>query len=283
MVARLLTILTLILSIVLFPPAALALISNNSVPGDATYPVKRGLEDIIFSIASVSPVSKAWFAAARSNRRFEEINVLITSGKQAQATLNDLVEQTQVAANQIANVSNQSQREELTKQLAVSIEKYDKGLEELLPPLVPEPPPAPVAQTARPTSTPTPTPSPSPIVRPSASATPRATATPLPTATPRVSPTPRPTPSPTPVVTPTPTPIPVPPPPPPGGGQSSCDRIRNDIQRARCELERIRNGLGTQALDVGEPTPRPTPTARPTESPRSTHSSNNDNNEDRHN
>ena len=41
---KLLSIICLVLAIVLFPPAALALVSNNAVPGDATYPIKRALE-----------------------------------------------------------------------------------------------------------------------------------------------------------------------------------------------------------------------------------------------
>ena len=39
---KLLSIICLVLAIVLFPPAALALVSNNAVPGDATYPIKSG-------------------------------------------------------------------------------------------------------------------------------------------------------------------------------------------------------------------------------------------------
>jgi len=41
-VIKLLSIICLVLAIVLFPPAALALVSNNAVPGDATYPIKSG-------------------------------------------------------------------------------------------------------------------------------------------------------------------------------------------------------------------------------------------------
>ena len=59
---RLLSIITLILSIVLFPPASLALISNNAVPGDSIYPIKRFLEDGIYAVASITPGTKAWFS-----------------------------------------------------------------------------------------------------------------------------------------------------------------------------------------------------------------------------
>ena len=67
---RLLSILTIILAIILFPPATLAVLSNNAVPGDAAYPIKRTLEDVIYAAASINPTSKAWFSAARSDRRY---------------------------------------------------------------------------------------------------------------------------------------------------------------------------------------------------------------------
>lgn len=127
---KLLSIISIILAIVLFPPATLAVISNNAVPGDSTYPIKRSLEDVIFAVASINPTTKAWFAAARSDRRFKELTVLITQGKGATETLNELVEQTQVAASQIAQVTDEEEKAKLIEQLQVSIEKYDQGLQQ---------------------------------------------------------------------------------------------------------------------------------------------------------
>jgi len=128
---RLLNIIILVLALVLSPPAALAVVSNNAVPGDSTYPIKRGLEDIIYTAASLNPVSQAWFAKARSDRRFQEITILITQGKDAKKTLNELVEQTQVTANQISQISDPIQREKLISQLSDSITKYDAGLAQI--------------------------------------------------------------------------------------------------------------------------------------------------------
>lgn len=129
--AKLLSIIILVLAIVLFPPAALAVISNNAVPGDTTYPIKRILEDGIYAIASLNPTTKAWFAAARSDRRFKEVEVLATSGKQASQTLNELVEQTQVAASQLEQVKDPAEKEKLKQQLVESIKKYDQGLKQI--------------------------------------------------------------------------------------------------------------------------------------------------------
>lgn len=208
--AKLLTILSLILVLLLFPPAALALISNNAVPGDATYPIKRGLEDVIFAIASINPVTKAWFSAARSDRRFQEFNILITQGKQADKTLNELVEQTQTTANQIVQISDRNQKAQLVEKLSESIKKYDKGLEEI----------------GKVSTAPVFTETPAPTIKPTYTPRPTVTPTPHPTSTPQPSPS-------------------SPPPPPP----SECEAITDPIERARCELQRIHLRLGATSLE----------------------------------
>lgn len=219
----------------LFPPAALALISNNAVPGDATYPVKRFLEDGIFTVASINPVSKAWFAAARSDRRFKEFNTLVAQGKKSGETLNELVEQTQVAANQIAQVKDEAQKQKLVLKLSESIKKYDQGLAQLS--TQPSAPPAPTSvPSPQPTQTSAPQPAP---LQPA-----------VPTQTqPSVvqGPIPRSTAPPQPSQAPIPTPPPAPPPTP--GGGTSCDSISDHIQKARCELAKIKGGLEEQPTE----------------------------------
>lgn len=125
---KILSILSIILAIVLFPPAALALVSNNAVPGDFTYPIKRGLEAGIVKIASITPITRAWFSVERSNRRFRETTVLIVKGGNFSKTLDELVDQTVVAVKEINNVENPAQKKELVTKLSESIKKYDEGL-----------------------------------------------------------------------------------------------------------------------------------------------------------
>lgn len=220
---KLLATLSLVVVLVLFPPATMAVVSNNAVPGDVTYPVKRGLEDVIYAVASLNPVTKAWFAKARSDRRFQEITVLLTQGKEVSKTLNELVEQTRAAVNQIDRVSDLTQKGKLIRQLSDSITKYDQGLSQ-----VPQPRPqaSPTVQPSVSTQTPIPVPSivPTPTPDPELERTreelekikkrleelerqrqmqqqspsPTPTSTPSPTPTPTLTPTPRPTPVPTP-------------------------------------------------------------------------------------
>lgn len=169
---RLLSIITLVLALVLFPPAALAVVSNNAVPGDSTYPIKRGLENVIYAVASLNPNTKALFAKARSDRRFQEITVLLSQGKEAGQTLNELVEQTRNAANQIDQVSDSSQKQKLLRQLSDSITKYNQGLLKIS------------QKKEEPPSSVQPVPIPSPVLKP----------TPLPSVSPTVSPSPTPDP-----------------------------------------------------------------------------------------
>lgn len=186
--AKLLSILSLILAIVLFPPAVLAVISNKAVPGDTTYPIKRGLENVIFVVASLNPVTKAWFAATRSDRRFKEFTILVTQGKKSGETLNELVEQTQVAASQIAQVNDQVQKQKLIQQLSESITRYDQGLQQASSPV------APLSQ-ATPTPQPTQTSAPV-VVQPTPRPTLTSQSTPAPTVPPTTPPTPNPIPNP---------------------------------------------------------------------------------------
>lgn len=218
---RLLGIITVILSLVLFPPAALALISNNAVPGDSTYPVKLGLENGILFFASFNPTTKAWFARAKSDRRYQEVEVLLSQGKSASPVLEELVIQAEKAATDINQVENSQQKQQLISQLSDSISKYNQGLEKAAQQF----PAAATSVSAEPTPIPTITvPSASPTIKPnvvnSISTTPSPTIMPTPTI------------SPTPVAVSTPAPIINPP-----------SDEAEQIQKARERLEQIKQRL----------------------------------------
>lgn len=225
--ARLLTILSIILVILFFPPATLALISNNAVPGDATYPIKRGLEEVILQVASMTPQTKALFSIQRSNRRFEEAAVLISkNATQTSSALDELVTQTESVAKQIDQIQDPVKKEELTAQLTTEIKKYDDGLEKVKQEIAQVPVPTPI-----PISTSTTTLQTSASILPTSTPTPRPTYIPSPAITPTPSST-------RPYQTPSPTPLPS-----PSQHQSICDKILDPIEKARCKLEQIQLGL----------------------------------------
>lgn len=121
--------LTLIIMIVLFPPAALITVSGNAAPGDFMYPVKRSLENGVLFLASFNPYTKAYFSANQANKRYEETATLLSQGDNADSSLQDLVNQTSQAAENINDVKSKDQKTRLIADLSDSIEKYDQGLE----------------------------------------------------------------------------------------------------------------------------------------------------------
>lgn len=118
----------LVLMIVLFIPAGLITISGNAVPGDLTYPLKRKLEDAVLFLASFNSYSKAYFAVAQSNRRYEETELLLKAGTDSSKSLDELVTQTTQAADNIDRIRNSGNRARLFADLSDSIERYDQGL-----------------------------------------------------------------------------------------------------------------------------------------------------------
>lgn len=216
---KLLGIVSLILALALFPPAALALVSNNAIPGDATYPLKRILEEGILKIASLNPTTKAWFSIERTNRRFREATTLLTRGTKAKETLDELVMQTEGVAKEIAKIEDPLKRVELIEKLSQEIQKYDAGLEKVKQEIV-------QVSEGQQISKPLPTSagiSPSPI--------------------PSV---PTPAPSPMPQATPSPTPIRVPPP-----DTGDIDRTRDQLEKIKEKLEKEKQKRGVEKEDHG--------------------------------
>ncbi len=125
---RIISIAALIISLVLFPPAALAYISNNAVPGDITYPIKRKLEDIILLVSNLTPQTKTYFAIARSQRRFTEANNLIDRGKNAKGTLQEFNTQTGDAVRDVQNLLDSKQKKDYADRLSSNLDKYKSRL-----------------------------------------------------------------------------------------------------------------------------------------------------------
>ncbi|QQG43156.1 MAG: hypothetical protein HYW45_03065 [Candidatus Daviesbacteria bacterium] len=215
---RIFGILVLALSILLFPPSVLALISNNAVPGDSTYPVKIKLEEGIVFLTSFNPRTKIWFSVTRSDRRFQEASILLNRGEAAENILTELVVQTDVAAKEISQISDQNKKQEFINSLQQSIQKYDDGLSSIQQRQIAQAPVSTSIITSPvPTSAPTSVPQQTPVV----SAKPQPTIVPAPT-------------SPAPVSQPVSQPITITPPEAKNG---------EEIKKAREKLEEIKKKL----------------------------------------
>lgn len=186
--------------IALSVPTGLVLASQDAVPGDKTYPVKRGLENVIVNLASLHPTTRAFFKTDMAGRRYKEAVALIRRGDQASSeSLVELVTQTQAAATDISQISDPEAKKQLIDNLSKQIVQYKTGLSQLettAPPVVSTQPLAqapaqPVTQTApQATSQQPPAPTATPVQTPPAAqgqvppqAPPQAGASAQPTAT----------------------------------------------------------------------------------------------------
>lgn len=148
------------LIVILLLPTGMVLASQDAVPGDSTYGIKRGLENVIAKAASVHPATRTYFKTDFSKRRFKEAVTLIDRGDNASNSLKELVSQTKSAADSMNDVSDKNLRKQFASDLSKQIDEYDKKLakiEENKKNPTPAPKPS-VTTNLRNTLTPTPTP-----------------------------------------------------------------------------------------------------------------------------
>ncbi|MEX2012783.1 MAG: DUF5667 domain-containing protein [Candidatus Levyibacteriota bacterium] len=112
---------------ILTPAFFIAMFSQNALPGDFLYPVKRGIENTLIAAASVNPATKAVLLADISDRRFTEADTLLLSQANIEP-LNDLIAQVESSEVAIDNVSDPKKQEELTAKVIAQIEDYQAKL-----------------------------------------------------------------------------------------------------------------------------------------------------------
>lgn len=135
------------------PITVLILLSQNTIPGDLFYPIKRVMENVVLAAATVSPATRVAFRTDLTGRRFDEAEKLLLARKDVTG-LSDFVEEVQTAQQEVSTLSNQESKKDLTEKLIKKIDEYQNKLslvqaktqnKQVAPPL--------------PTNTPIPTPS----------------------------------------------------------------------------------------------------------------------------
>lgn len=114
--------------IALLVPTGLVLASQDALPGDSTYPLKRKLENVVIQLSSRHPVTQAYFGSDLSKRRFKEAVALIKRGDNASGSLNELVDQTQSAADSMKGISDSRLRKQMAANFSNQIDDYQKSL-----------------------------------------------------------------------------------------------------------------------------------------------------------
>lgn len=178
----------------LLPVTVLILLSQNTLPGDFFYPVKRGMENIVLVASAVSPSTKAAFRTDLTQRRFGEAQELLVS-KADTSAYNDFVVEVLDAKKEISKLSDPKEKAQKTKVLLSKIDEYQAQLTQVQNQIrqveTYQNPPA-SSQTLQPAQTPEPSssssPAPTPVSVPSQAPSP--TQTPVPQETAQVQQTP---------------------------------------------------------------------------------------------
>lgn len=112
------------------PITVLIFLSQDSLPGDVFYPVKRGMENVILAAASVHPATRASFRTDLTEARFKEAQNLVVSKSNATA-LSTFIDEVESAQNDVAKLTNDEERSKAEEKLITKINEYQNGLSTL--------------------------------------------------------------------------------------------------------------------------------------------------------
>lgn len=230
----------------LLPITVLIFLSQDSIPGDFFYPVKRSMENVILAAASVNPATRAAFTTDLTATRFKEAQSLVISKANASG-LSTFVDEVQAAQVEVSHLQNPTEKANAEEKLAIKIDQYQNSLDtlqvktqqtiiayqsqEILTPTTIPPTSSPNLPSVTPTFTPAPTLIP--------------TSTPIPTLNPLPSSKPQPTPTSTPVPTLilAPTVVPTTPPQSENTQITEQKKIAAAIKETRGKLDKIKKDL----------------------------------------
>jgi hypothetical protein len=114
----------------LLPLTILIFLSQDSIPGDLFYPVKRSLENVVLAAASVNPATRAAFRTDLTETRFQEAQNLVVSKSNASG-LTTFIDEVQSTKQEVVSLKNDTEREKAEEKLAVKIQEYQNGLSTL--------------------------------------------------------------------------------------------------------------------------------------------------------
>lgn len=115
----------------LFAPfTLLILLSQNTVPGDLFYPVKRGLESVVLAAASASPATRVAFKTDLTERRFKEAEKLLLAKADATA-LDSFILEVQSTQEEVDALSNVLENQQSSEKLIAKIDDYQVKLTQL--------------------------------------------------------------------------------------------------------------------------------------------------------
>lgn len=118
---------TWVMLFALLPITVLIFLSQDSVPGDLFYPVKRGMENVILAVASVNPATRAAFRTDLTETRFKEAQSLVISKANASG-LASFTQDVQAVQFEVASLTDNTERAKAEEKLLVKIDQYQNSL-----------------------------------------------------------------------------------------------------------------------------------------------------------
>lgn len=109
------------------PVTVLILVSQNTIPGDLFYPIKRGMENVVLAAATVNPATRVAFRTDLTERRFDEAEKLLLARNDTTG-LEDFVQGVSLAEQEIAALENEDAKIEVTEKLIKKIDEYQNKL-----------------------------------------------------------------------------------------------------------------------------------------------------------
>lgn len=114
----------------LLPITVLIFLSQDSIPGDYFYPVKRGMENVILAAASINPAARTAFRTDLTEARFKEAQTLVISKANASG-LSSFTDDVQAVQLEVTSLTNNTERAKAEDKLLAKIDQYQNSLSTL--------------------------------------------------------------------------------------------------------------------------------------------------------
>jgi hypothetical protein len=112
----------------LIPSTALGYFAEQSIPGQPLFPVKLGIENVILDLQSFNPEAQASYQVGLVNKRFDEVQALLTKDTTNAGDLNNFGIQLKQATQYIVSLPPSPEKTALQEKLATNIDNYQQQL-----------------------------------------------------------------------------------------------------------------------------------------------------------
>lgn len=114
----------------LLPTTALGFFAEQSIPGQALFPIKLTIEHTVLALQFLSPSSQASYSVGLVNTRFNEVQTLLTMDTSNGEDFSNFNSQLQDATNYIVSLPDSPEKTQLKDKLLSNIQLYQNQLQQ---------------------------------------------------------------------------------------------------------------------------------------------------------